>query len=436
MSTVDKMLIKGIRSFDPENKNVITFFKPLTLIVGPNGAGKTTIIECLKLSCTGELPPNARSGHSFIHDPKVSGETETKGQIKLRFKTAAGRDVVCIRSFQLTQKASKMEYKAIESVLQTINPHSGEKVCLSYRCADMDREIPALMGVSKAILENVIFVHQDEANWPLQDPSTLKKKFDDIFSATRYTKALEVIKKLHKDQAQEIKTYKLKLENLQTLKDAAYTLRESITHDQKKTESLKDQIQQLGGSIKDLDTKIDHAEKTLKHLRNLKEQINAKTTERSTLFKEQQDKHSALDEEYEESDEELMEMKTNFDEKIAIARTQINKLEREKKDISTKSDCLKNTVNESIWEISKLQTEAEAHMSLKKERDTCIQNIFARYNLGSLPKPPFSAEDALNLTNRVKSRLGDLEKDLDDKKDRVSLLDVQRLAFFAQFMDL
>jgi DNA repair protein RAD50 len=62
-----------------------------------------------------------------------------------------------------------------------------QKVCLSYRCADMDREIPALMGVSKAILENVIFVHQDEANWPLQDPSTLKKKFDDIFSATRYS---------------------------------------------------------------------------------------------------------------------------------------------------------------------------------------------------------------------------------------------------------
>lgn len=57
---------------------------------------------------------------------QVAGETETKGQIKLRFKTAAGKDVVCIRSFQLTQKASKMEYKAIESVLQTVNPHTGE----------------------------------------------------------------------------------------------------------------------------------------------------------------------------------------------------------------------------------------------------------------------------------------------------------------------
>ncbi|MCO5593574.1 hypothetical protein L7F22_047589 [Adiantum nelumboides] len=185
MSTVDKMLIKGIRSFSPENTHVITFYKPLTLIVGPNGAGKTTIIESLKHACTGELPPNARSGQSFVHDPKVAGETEVKGQIKLRFKTAAGKDVVCIRSFQLTQKGTKLEYKAIESVLQTIDPLSGEKVCLSYRCADMDREVPALMGVSKAILENVIFVHQDEANWPLADGATLKKKFDDIFSATK-----------------------------------------------------------------------------------------------------------------------------------------------------------------------------------------------------------------------------------------------------------
>ncbi len=30
-----------------------------------------TVIECLKQACTGELPPNTRSGQSFIHDPKV-----------------------------------------------------------------------------------------------------------------------------------------------------------------------------------------------------------------------------------------------------------------------------------------------------------------------------------------------------------------------------
>ncbi|XP_038971803.1 DNA repair protein RAD50 [Phoenix dactylifera] len=416
MSTVDKMLIKGIRSFDPENKHVITFFKPLTLIVGPNGAGKTTIIECLKLSCTGELPPNSRSGHSFIHDPKVAGETETKGQIKLRFKTAAGKDVVCIRSFQLTQKASKMEFKAIESVLQTINPHTGEKVCLSYRCADMDREIPALMGVSKAILENVIFVHQDDSNWPLQDSSTLKKKFDDIFSATRYTKALEAIKKLHKDQAQEIKTYKLKLENLQTLKDAAYKLHDNIAQDQEKAEFLKTQIKELERDIQGVEGKILHTETTLKELRKLQDQISTATTARRTLFKLQQTQYAALAEENEDTDEELKEWQTKFEERITILETKISKLEREMNDEETKSSLLLQTINDSIREIGKLQAEADAHMSVRQERDSTIQSIFTKHNLGSVPDAPFSNEVAFNLSNRIKTRLLDLERDLQDKK--------------------
>ena len=56
---------------------------------------------------------------------------------------------------------------------------------LSTKCADLDTEIPRLLGVSKAILDNVIFCHQEESNWPLSEPATLKKKFDDIFEATR-----------------------------------------------------------------------------------------------------------------------------------------------------------------------------------------------------------------------------------------------------------
>ena len=41
-----QMLIKGIRSFSPDNTHVIEFYKPLTLIVGQNGAGKT-VRACL-----------------------------------------------------------------------------------------------------------------------------------------------------------------------------------------------------------------------------------------------------------------------------------------------------------------------------------------------------------------------------------------------------
>ncbi|XP_045089469.2 DNA repair protein RAD50-like [Aegilops tauschii subsp. strangulata] len=401
MSTVDKMLIKGIRSFGPESKNVITFFRPLTLIVGSNGAGKTTIIECLKLSCTGELPPNSRSGHTFVHDPKVAGETETKGQIKLRFKTAAGKYVVCIRSFQLTQKASKMEFK---------------KVCLSYKCADMDREIPALMGVSKAILDNVIFVHQDESNWPLQDPSTLKKKFDDIFSATRYTKALEVIKKLQKDQAQEIKTFRLKLENLQTLKDQAYRLRDSIAQDQEKSDALKAQMEDLKTNIQAVENKIRRTETSIMELRRLQEQISTKATARSTYLTLQQQQYAVLSEENEDTDKELREWQTTFEEKIAILDTKIGKLEREMNDEYTKISLLSETINDSTRQIGKLQAEADAHVSVKHERDSAIRKIFNKHNLGPIPDAPFTNDIAANLTYRTKARLLNLEDDLQEKK--------------------
>jgi DNA repair protein RAD50 len=40
----------------------------------------------------------------------------------------------------------------------------------------------------QAVLDNVIFVHQEESNWPLADGATIKKKFDEIFAATKYTK--------------------------------------------------------------------------------------------------------------------------------------------------------------------------------------------------------------------------------------------------------
>lgn len=55
-------------------------------------------------------------------------------------------------------------------------------------------------------------------------------------------------------------------------------------------------------------------------------------------------------------------------------------------------------------------------MSLKNERDSTIQKLFSMHNLGSLPTPPFSEDIALKLANRVRSRLLDLEQDLQEKK--------------------
>jgi DNA repair protein RAD50 len=78
MAHLDRMLIQGIRSFGPEDRDLqrIKFHSPLTLILGQNGCGKTTIIESLKYAVTGDLPPGAKQGQLFVHDPKISRRVE------------------------------------------------------------------------------------------------------------------------------------------------------------------------------------------------------------------------------------------------------------------------------------------------------------------------------------------------------------------------
>ena len=69
--------------------------------------------------------------------------------------------------------------------------------------------------------------------------------------------------------------------------------------------------------------------------------------------------------------------KTKFEEKIAILETKIHKLERDMNDTETKSSFLKKAIDDSIWEISKLQTEAEVNKMMHKlllvEPSSCME---------------------------------------------------------------
>lgn len=63
------------------------------------------------------------------------------------------------------------------------------------RCADVDVEMCRAMGVSKAIIDNVLFCHQEESSWPLGTDKELKEKFDAIFGTTEYNKEVEKLRK-------------------------------------------------------------------------------------------------------------------------------------------------------------------------------------------------------------------------------------------------
>jgi DNA repair protein RAD50 len=216
MTFIHKLMIQGIRSFSPNESNTLQFYSPLTLIVGPNGTGKTTIIECLRYMTTGSFPPNSKGG-AFIYDPKVAQEAEVKAHVRLSFRNSAGQMMTCARTLQLTLRKDKSEMKTLESTLY-VQDEYGMLKSAGGRCADIDAEIPRHLGVNPSVLDSIIFCHQEESTWPLGEPAAVKKKLDDIFASTPYSKALDMLKSSRRELLSDSKLKSQELEFLYKMK--------------------------------------------------------------------------------------------------------------------------------------------------------------------------------------------------------------------------
>lgn len=116
----------------------------------------------------------------------------------------------------------------------------GERTAISSRVAELDQIMPQYLGVSKAVLDSVIFCHQDESLWPMSEPSVLKKKFDEIFEAMKYTKAIDNIKVLRKKQNEDLAKYKIMEQHAKEDKDKA-------DRAEKRSIKLQDEIETLRG---------------------------------------------------------------------------------------------------------------------------------------------------------------------------------------------
>merc|ERR1711874_780478 len=114
----------------------------------------------------------------------------------------------------------------LDATITRIDSTTGEKKQLSSKCADFEVEMTQVLGVSKAILNNVIFCHQEDSNWPLDEGKKVKEKFDAIFSATKYIKGLDTISKVRKIKIEEIKSKEELIKTLKIIKEATQRKRE------------------------------------------------------------------------------------------------------------------------------------------------------------------------------------------------------------------
>lgn len=95
------------------------------------------------------------------------------------------------------QKNGKTKFETLNSTV-SMEHSDGRREDISGRVDDINNYMANAMGISKAIINNVIFCHQEDSNWPLDEGKKLKEKFDAIFGTTEYNKAFDKLAKLRK----------------------------------------------------------------------------------------------------------------------------------------------------------------------------------------------------------------------------------------------
>ena len=292
MASLTKLQIRGVRAFSPDGQaQVLRFQKPMTVIVGANGCGKTTIIECLKYAVTGTVPPNSAHGQTFVHDPALCDQSEVQAQIRLQFQNRGGVPVAITRSMRLTQgRGKKLKFQAHDVNMQTT--FKGEAHSLSHKCSEMDTLVPQLLGANKAVLNDVVFCHQEDSLWPLSDNKVVKTKFDAIFESTRYSLALAELKKQSKDLNQKLKESKLELINLETYQKRAAVLEREIDEGQawldeesERIDASVEKAAEIREEIKDL---VEEEEATKEAAQVVVDAVQARVRAESEFIKAQE----------------------------------------------------------------------------------------------------------------------------------------------------
>lgn len=407
MSKIEKMSIQGIRSFGPEDKErqMISFFTPLTLILGPNGTGKTTIIECLKYMTTGVMPPGCSKGGAFIHDPKIAHETEVKGQVRLQFRDITGQQCVVQRIIQATQKAKKVETKTLDGIITRRNA-AGEKQSVTSKCADLDREMITSLGVSRPVLENVIFCHQEDANWPLSEGKQLKEKFDAIFASTRYVKALDTIKKTKKECDDKLKLFRQETMFLKQHKDKAQQYEGDLSELEAQLASSKERVNKINKDVKPVEEKLNQIDEKSADIYNLQNDITKLSSEKKQIESFTDELQRSIENEFQGSDEELKRMLAEFKEKLEERESKLEEYEERNKDLTKQEEKYDKEKSTILVEVGRLEQEAERQENNIKKRDSLIEEYASEYEFEGFDRGPVTDEKYKSFLRQIQNKLG------------------------------
>ncbi|XP_031845341.1 DNA repair protein rad50 [Nomia melanderi] len=418
MSRIRRLSIRGIRNFGDDNEEAtIRFYRPLTLILGPNGTGKTTIIEALKYATCGEFPPNSDRGKCFIHDPTLSMTSSVRGIVKAEIVDRLGNVLTICRAIESSKTNVTYKFKTLDSALSRKNKDTKEVVSITNRCADVDTELTLAMGVSKPILDYVIFCHQEDFSWPFQDGKKLKEKFDEIFDSANFNRALESILKHVKELQTHVKVLNEQRNSCQLLVSQVEDKEKRLKDTERRLENAKEKIEEINKELQPIIQRVRNLEKIDTKYKNLQIEEKNKRAEYDLSKQQLQRLKDNIGEIFEGSLPELLAEIESYDEKLKGKVEEIKEFETRITDITQEETEISNLLANERVASGSLQQQVKDQERKLRERNKILNQTLSAFGLDTVDSNVSDIE-VLVQKKRLQEKMLELEQLVEDNKKK------------------
>ncbi|XP_076682274.1 DNA repair protein rad50 [Andrena cerasifolii] len=416
MSRIRRLSIRGIRNFgDEKEESSIRFSRPMTLILGPNGTGKTTIIEALKYACCGEFPPNSDRGKFFIHDPHLTTSTTVRGVVKAEIVEATGNIYTICRTIEARKANVQVIFKTLCNALSRMDKDTREVVSITNRCANADTELGLIMGVSKPILDYVIFCHQEDLSWPFQDGKKLKEKFDEIFDSVKYNTALESIMKQIKELQQRVQMLKEQKRSCEVIVNEVEEVEKKLEDYKKRLETTKTKIADINAELEPVDQKIKRIEQMNSDYKDLIAEEKRKRAEYD-MSKEQLNRlKENIHEIFDGTMAELLVEIESYHEKLLTKTDEIRQFETRLRDITKEESKISNMLADERVTSGSLKQQIKDHERKIILRNKILNEALSTWNLRTMDSD-VSEIEVKALTTRLEEKMRELEHKVEDNR--------------------
>ena len=260
------------------------------------------------------------------------------------------------------------------------------------------------------------------------EKNKVKQKFDDLFCASKYNKALSEIKDQKKKLTQQVRETRLKLEEIQTRKSQADEFKQTLvnyekelTNADKEISQFKEQISKETKELDNYNSKEKEARETLKKIDNLR-------SERKVLLKQNIAFEKKLQEEYLETDEELENLRINFSDELSKFQSKKQNASKELNNLKSKKKSFSSNISNLDRKLNSIEAKLNSAKNYQLNRDDAIRKITIEFKIDGLnniindESYIIQSDDIVKFVQKITLKLSELSNNIKNARLNTEIL--------------